>query len=88
METDKSKVLSHYATQVDLQGVRVELRDVKGEVKALRIAIQAFEASLRAEMQKLRAELFAAMFAQTWKMVGLMVTMNIATVTAVYHIAN
>lgn len=88
METDKSAVLSHYATKEDLQGVRVELHEVKGEVKALRIGIQAFEASIRAEMQKLRAELFAALIAQTWKMVGLMVTMNIATVTAVYYIAN
>ena len=88
METDKSAVLLHYATKVDLQGVRVELQSVKGEISNLRLEMKAFEANMRGEMHQLRADLFTALIAQTWKMVGLVLSVNIATVTAVYYIAN
>ncbi|MFD2367276.1 hypothetical protein [Pseudoduganella sp. GCM10020061] len=94
METDKD-ILVHYATKEDLQGVRVEMQalrvevqEVRGQVAALRMEMLAIEARLRADLHKLSADLFSALHAQTWRMVGLVLTVNIATVTAVYYIAH
>ena len=106
METDKTDVLSHYATKEDLQGVRIEVQAVLGEVRTLRSEMRAEMRALhaemlalhakameeihklRGEMNEMRIDIERAMHAQTWKMVGLVLSVNIATVTAVYYIAS
>ena len=91
METDKTDVLVHYATKEDLQVVLGEVKTLRAEMRAMRAELMAEMRTLRAEfmtdMNSLRADLFQALIAQTWKMVALVVTVNISTVTAVYYIA-
>lgn len=80
----------------ELKALREEMyrlhAQAMAEVHALHDKAMAEIRLLRSDMQgefnSLRSDVFRALNAQTWKMIGFVLTVNIATVTAVYYIAN
>lgn len=92
-------LLAHYATQDDLQELRVDVQALRGDIQLLFAELRSLRAEILLQFQLMRSEMDTklheqarnferAMHAQTWKMVGLVLTVNVATVTAVYYIAN
>ena len=77
METAQSDVLVHYATKEDLQLVRVEMAGLRTDLQ-----------KLRGDMIQMGRDLERMIHGLAWKMIGLVVAGNAATITAVHYMLN
>lgn len=81
-----------HSLQSDIQLIFAELRTFRAEMlvqfQLVRTELETQKKELQGQMYEHAREFERSMHAQTCKMIGLVLTVNIATVTAVYYIAN